>query len=537
MSVPVRVMVVWCPDWSVVAALDEAEPVAALPRRRALRQRRRGVQRPRPRRGRTPRAASPRRPGPVPRARAAAGQPRPRRARLRAGAGHRRGPASRGGRAAPRPARRPRARQLVRHRDRRRRDGLPGTGRGRRLGRPRRHRRRPLHRRAGRSHRRRAVVDGRARRAGPRRSCAACPVHVLQDDGPRGRELVGLLQRLGLRTPRRPGRPARARPSSTGSAPTAPRSDDGPAARTAPSSPPAPRRPSSTPTCPSSLPSTPSRRSPSACAPPPSGSSPSWRTTSSSPPACGSRPSPTASSARRAPGCTRATSAPATWSTGCTGSCSRPVHEQGRRLAARPQGVRHGARPDRPDQVRARGGRARRRPRRGAVGQRRPTTSSSGAWPGCRAWSASTPYAGRCCRAVAAPRPGSRWCRGASARSTCARSTGRGPAGCPGPAPVRVFATPPTAEVVDDAGRDVCVTDRGVVSGEPRRFRVAGAGDGQGLPWQPVTAWAGPWPTDESWWSGGTGPIAPASRSSAPTDVPGCCCARPTGWSLEAGYD
>ena len=46
------------------------------------------------------------------------------------------------------------------------------------------------------------------------------------------------------------------------------------------------------------------------------------------------------------------------------------------------------------------------------------------------------------------------------------------PGRVPGPAPVRVFATPPAAEVVDDNGRDVRVTDRGVVSGEPRQFRV-----------------------------------------------------------------
>ena len=46
------------------------------------------------------------------------------------------------------------------------------------------------------------------------------------------------------------------------------------------------------------------------------------------------------------------------------------------------------------------------------------------------------------------------------------------PGRVPGPAPVRVFAAPPTAEVVDDTGQDVRVTDRGVVTGEPRRFRV-----------------------------------------------------------------
>jgi protein ImuB len=106
------------------------------------------------------------------------------------------------------------------------------------------------------------------------------------------------------------------------------------------------------------------------------------------------------------------------------------------------------------------------------------------------------------------------------------------PGRVPGPAPVRVFATPPAAEVVDGAGRDVCVTDRGVVTGEPRRFRV-GAGV---LPWQPVTAWAGPWPTDESWWSGGVGLTARFQVVGA--DGRAWLLVRgPDGWSLEAGYD
>ena len=110
------------------------------------------------------------------------------------------------------------------------------------------------------------------------------------------------------------------------------------------------------------------------------------------------------------------------------------------------------------------------------------------------------------------------------------------PGRVPGPAPVRVFASPPAAEVVDDSGRDVCVTDRGVVSGEPRRFRVAGAADGQSLPWQPVTAWAGPWPTDEGWWSGGAGPAARFQVVGA--DGRAWLLVRsPAGWALEAGYD
>ncbi len=106
------------------------------------------------------------------------------------------------------------------------------------------------------------------------------------------------------------------------------------------------------------------------------------------------------------------------------------------------------------------------------------------------------------------------------------------PGRVPGPAPVRVFATPYAAEVVDDAGRDVSVSARGVVSGEPRRFRV-GAGV---LPWQPVTAWAGPWPTDEGWWSGGAGPTARFQVVGA--DGRAWLLVRgPDGWSLEAGYD
>ncbi len=126
------------------------------------------------------------------------------------------------------------------------------------------------------------------------------------------------------------------------------------------------------------------------------------------------------------------------------------------------------------------------------------------------------------------------------------------PGRVPGPAPVRVFATPPSAEVVDDAGQEVAVTERGVVTGEPRRFRVRGAArdtarDGAGapaggrvegatLPWQPVTAWAGPWPTDEGWWSGGAG-------RSARFQVVGAdgrawlLLRHPEGWSLEAAYD
>ncbi len=106
------------------------------------------------------------------------------------------------------------------------------------------------------------------------------------------------------------------------------------------------------------------------------------------------------------------------------------------------------------------------------------------------------------------------------------------PGRVPGPAPVRVFAALPAAEVVDDRGRDVGVTERGAITGEPRRFRVA-AGV---LPWQPVKAWAGPWPTDESWWSGGPGRSARVQVVGADGRAWLLLRAR-DGWSLEAAYD
>jgi protein ImuB len=72
------------------------------------------------------------------------------------------------------------------------------------------------------------------------------------------------------------------------------------------------------------------------------------------------------------------------------------------------------------------------------------------------------------------------------------------PGSIPPPAPARVFPAPWAAGVLDAAGRPVAVLDRGSMTGEPARFRP-GAAEG----WQPVAAWAGPWPVDERWWEGG----------------------------------
>lgn len=69
------------------------------------------------------------------------------------------------------------------------------------------------------------------------------------------------------------------------------------------------------------------------------------------------------------------------------------------------------------------------------------------------------------------------------------------PGQVPQPAPTRVFAEPWATAVVGAAGQPVAVTERGAVSCEPTRFHT-----GSSPGWQPVEAWAGPWPVDEQWW-------------------------------------
>ncbi len=69
------------------------------------------------------------------------------------------------------------------------------------------------------------------------------------------------------------------------------------------------------------------------------------------------------------------------------------------------------------------------------------------------------------------------------------------PGSIPPPAPARVFPQPHSAVVVGHDGRPVSVSDRGLVVGEPTRFRPDPAG-----PVLDVLAWAGPWPIDELWW-------------------------------------
>jgi protein ImuB len=105
------------------------------------------------------------------------------------------------------------------------------------------------------------------------------------------------------------------------------------------------------------------------------------------------------------------------------------------------------------------------------------------------------------------------------------------PGQVPAPAPAVVYAEPLPAEVVDEAGAPVSVDGRGLLGSPPSRVRV------QGRPWSAITAWAGPWLVDERWWD----PAAHRRlvRLQATTDQGAAYLLRLAGgrWWVEAIYD
>lgn len=68
------------------------------------------------------------------------------------------------------------------------------------------------------------------------------------------------------------------------------------------------------------------------------------------------------------------------------------------------------------------------------------------------------------------------------------------PGHLPAPSPSRVPPDPLPAEVLDDTGRCVGVSGRAVLTGAPHRVAL------DGRPPRRVLSWAGPWPVTERWW-------------------------------------
>lgn len=69
------------------------------------------------------------------------------------------------------------------------------------------------------------------------------------------------------------------------------------------------------------------------------------------------------------------------------------------------------------------------------------------------------------------------------------------PGQIPPPAPMIVHPSPLHAEVADADDHPVSVSGRGLLTAAPCRLSV------ERRPWLAVVAWAGPWPSDERWWS------------------------------------
>lgn len=69
------------------------------------------------------------------------------------------------------------------------------------------------------------------------------------------------------------------------------------------------------------------------------------------------------------------------------------------------------------------------------------------------------------------------------------------PGSIPPPAPARVFSTPIPSVVLSEDRRSVSITARGLITAAP-----AFIGIGEGSEPTQVDAWAGPWPIDELWW-------------------------------------
>jgi protein ImuB len=93
-----------------------------------------------------------------------------------------------------------------------------------------------------------------------------------------------------------------------------------------------------------------------------------------------------------------------------------------------------------------------------------------------------------------------------------------------------VLTRPLPAQLVDGNGRAVGVTGDGLATADPTRLSVAGEA------WVEVTGWAGPWPSDERWWSV-RGRRRQARMQVVTAGAAHLLTRERGGWWLEATYD
>jgi protein ImuB len=105
------------------------------------------------------------------------------------------------------------------------------------------------------------------------------------------------------------------------------------------------------------------------------------------------------------------------------------------------------------------------------------------------------------------------------------------PGRLPDPSPAVVHDHPLPAELVDEAGGGVGVSGRSLVSGAPARLAVNG-----GAP-RPVVGWAGPWPADERWWDPAHGRRRARFQVETDDGVARLVTLEGGAWHVEATYD
>ncbi len=105
------------------------------------------------------------------------------------------------------------------------------------------------------------------------------------------------------------------------------------------------------------------------------------------------------------------------------------------------------------------------------------------------------------------------------------------PGRLPPPTPATVLERPAPALVLDLSGSDVTIDDRGLISSPPRRFSV----DGRTM--HEVTGWAGPWPIAVRWWDAATAARASRFQVVDETGTAWLLVLEHDAWWVEARYD
>ncbi|ADB32220.1 Nucleotidyltransferase/DNA polymerase-like protein involved in DNA repair [Kribbella flavida DSM 17836] len=111
-------------------------------------------------------------------------------------------------------------------------------------------------------------------------------------------------------------------------------------------------------------------------------------------------------------------------------------------------------------------------------------------------------------------------------------------AGWPVPVPTTIYPSPLAALVLAADGRQVSVSARGVLSGAPAAFRLLPApqvADSNKL--YPVTAWTGPWPVEERWWDEDVGNRLARFQLVTADGRAWLAAIQNTQWWIEASYD